>query len=89
MAYPIDSPNYGFDDYRIVRAVEIAAMRNPVRCLRCHNGLYDLGMVEVTARYTDCSVWKTPCCGHTVDDRGQVSSFFRKDYEVLRRGGAS
>jgi len=43
-------------------------MRNKVRCYHC-GGTYDLGKVEVTGRYTDCSVWKAPCCGRTVDDR--------------------
>jgi hypothetical protein len=34
----------------------IEAMSQPVRC-RC-GGVYDLGTVEVTARYADCSMWK-------------------------------
>jgi hypothetical protein len=58
-------------------------MFSPVRCNRCHNGIYDLGKVEVTARYTDCSVWRTPCCNQVVDDRGQTGWTSRKDYEVL------
>ena len=43
-------------------------MRSPVRCRWC-GGVYDLGKVTVTARYTDCSMWKAPCCGVTADDR--------------------
>ncbi len=43
-------------------------MTYPVQCSHCH-GIYDLGKVTVTARYTDCSMWKSPCCGLTVDDR--------------------
>lgn len=58
-------------------------MNSPVRCNRCHRGVYDLGMVEVTARYADCSVWRTPCCNQTVDDRGQTGWTTRKDYEVM------
>ncbi len=61
----------------------IAAMTFPVRCLRCVRGVYDLGKVEVTARYTDCSMWKTPCCGAVVDDRSETGWTSRKDYERI------
>jgi hypothetical protein len=40
----------------------------PVQCLHC-GGVYDAGSVTVTARYLDCSVWLSPCCHRTVDDR--------------------
>lgn len=63
---------------------QVADMRSPVRCNRCR-GVYDLGKVEVTARYTDCSVWRTPCCGQTVDDRGETGWTLRKDYERIDR----
>lgn len=46
----------------------IAEMSYPVRCTRCER-VYDLGKVTVVARYTDCSAWKCPGCGITVDDR--------------------
>lgn len=46
---------------------KIQKMGSPVRC-RC-GGVYDLQAVTVTARYADCSVWKTPCCKHVTDDR--------------------
>jgi hypothetical protein len=62
---------------------EIAGMFDPVRCARC-SGVYDLGTVEVTARYADCSMWKAPCCGSLVDDRGDTGWKSRKDYERLR-----
>lgn len=62
---------------------EIADMYQPVRCLRCHSGVYDLGKVTVTARYADCSMWKTPCCGQTVDDRGETGWKSIKDYERI------
>lgn len=62
---------------------DIAGMTSPVRCMRCHSGVYDLGRVEVTARYTDCSMWKTPCCGVVVDDRGETGWTSRKDYERI------
>lgn len=47
---------------------QIKDMRYPVRCTRC-SGVYDVATVEVTARYADCSVWVSPCCQQTVDDR--------------------
>ena len=60
----------------------VAAMTFPVRCAHC-GGIYDLAKVEVTARYTDCSMWKSPCCGLLVDDRGDTGWKSRKDYEHL------
>ncbi len=68
---------------------QIAIMFSPVRCT-CGR-IYDLGKVEVTARYADCSVWKAPCCGRTADDRGETGWKSTKDYypidkrEVLGR----
>jgi hypothetical protein len=47
---------------------KIAEMFMPVRCRWCGE-IYDLGTVTVTARYADCSVWNTPCCSRTADDR--------------------
>jgi hypothetical protein len=46
----------------------IDSMRFPAQCTKCTR-IYDLGNVTVIARYTDCSVWKCPGCGITVDDR--------------------
>ena len=46
---------------------ETAGMTSPVRC-RCGH-VYDLGTVTVEARYTDCSMWRTPCCRQLADDR--------------------
>lgn len=51
--------------------VDTIDMFSPVQCTHC-SGVYDLGTVTVTARYTDCSMWKAPCCGLTVDDRGET-----------------
>lgn len=48
-------------------------MTSPVMCNRCGE-IYDLTNVEVVARYADCSMYKTPCCGKTVDDRTWVGS---------------
>lgn len=62
---------------------QIADMMFPVRCLRCHRGVYDLAKVTITARYLDCSVWRTPCCDQSVDDRGETGWTSRKDYERI------
>jgi hypothetical protein len=42
----------------------------PVLCTHC-GGVYDAGSVTVTARYADCSMWVSPCCRRTVDDRDE------------------
>lgn len=66
---------------------DISNMFMPVRCTHC-GGVYDAGKVEVTARYTDCSMWKSPCCNRLVDDRGDTGWKSLKDYERLdKRGG--
>ncbi|GAS95508.1 uncharacterized protein RMCC_2474 [Mycolicibacterium canariasense] len=65
-------------------STHIEGMSQPVRCRWC-SGIYDLGTVEVTARYIDCSMWKTPCCGHTADDRGETGWKSFSDYERLDR----
>ncbi len=57
----------------------MTAFTQMVRCTHC-GGVYDLCKVEVTARYTDCSMWKSPCCGLLVDDRGDTGWKSRKDY---------
>ena len=66
------------------RMAATQGMTSPVRCRYCRR-IYDLGKVEVTARYTDCSVWKAPCCGVTVDDRGDTGWKSFKDYEHVGR----
>jgi hypothetical protein len=48
------------------------AMADPCRCTYCGK-VYDLGHVHVTARYADCSIFRSPCCGHLADDRTAVS----------------
>jgi hypothetical protein len=60
---------------------QIADMSSPVRCT-CGQ-VYDLGKVTVTARYTDCSMWKAPCCGRTADDRGETGWKTTKDYHPI------
>lgn len=51
---------------------EAEEMMYPVQCLHCR-AIYSLTHVHVTGRYTDCSVWTTPCCGFPgIDDRPGV-----------------
>lgn len=66
---------------RRVEQERIEGMTFPVRCNHCRR-IYDLGTVTVTARYVDCSMWKSPCCGLLVDDRG-VGWKSRADYTEL------
>lgn len=57
------------DIYGHMRPVaDVTGMMFPARCLHCST-VYDLGKVEVTARYTDCSMWRCPGCKILVDDR--------------------
>ena len=72
-----------FDEHGwMMEQAAIAKMSYPVRCTHCRK-IYDAGKVTVTARYTDCSMWKSPCCGLTVDDRGKGWKS-RPDIEPLR-----
>ena len=78
-------------DYMLDRWAEVGervtrGMTSPVECAYCHQ-VYDLGTVTVTARYMDCSVWKSPCCDRTVDDRGETGWKSIKDYYPLDRYG--
>lgn len=70
-------------DGRLIETPDVTGMTSPVRCSHC-GGVYDLGTVTVTGRYTDCSVWRSPCCGLTVDDRGETGWKSRADYVRLR-----
>ena len=68
---------------------DVMEMMSPARCTWC-GGIYDLGSVTVTARYTDCSMWKAPCCGRTVDDRGEtgwksIPDYHKVDKRALQR----
>lgn len=64
---------------------DTSGMTSPVRCTHCP-GVYDLATVTVTARYTDCSMWRSPCCDLTVDDRGETGWKPRGDYVRLPVG---
>jgi hypothetical protein len=73
------------EDWRIQQP-KLTDMRFPVLCLHCRT-YYDLGHVKVTARYADCSVWTSPCCGHPgIDDRPWVRD--RHYREVNRQQAA-
>ena len=62
-------------------------MHSPVRCMHCRS-VYNLGHVLVTARYLDCSVWTSPCCGHpSIDDRPWVRD--RHYREITKAEAAS
>lgn len=63
---------------------QVQAMSQPARCSFC-GSIYDLGTVTITARYSDCSMWKTPCCKHTADDRGETGWKSFSDYTRLDR----
>jgi hypothetical protein len=64
-----DYDDYWFHQrYDDALAAQVGEMRSPVRCTKCSK-VYVLGEVKVIARYADCSVWKCPGCGCTVDDR--------------------
>jgi hypothetical protein len=76
------TPDEAFDWLNPDQPAETEGMFDPVRCT-C-GGIYDLGKVTVTARYTDCSVWTTPCCRRSVDDRGETGWTSRRDYTRLR-----
>jgi hypothetical protein len=64
-----------------------AGMSQPAQCSHCHR-IYDLGTVTVTARYADCSMWKAPCCGLLVDDRGETGWKSFSDYRRLPAAGS-
>ncbi len=64
---------------------DVTGMTSPVRCA-CGE-VYDLGTVEVLARYADCSIWKAPCCGRQADDRGETGWKSTQDYYRLDRNG--
>lgn len=61
-------------------------MRSPVQCMHCRR-IYDLGHVQVTAHYQDCSVWTAPCCGFRgIDDRSWVAD---RHYREISREAAT
>lgn len=73
-----DAPEYVMNEHGFMQAIPVEAigMMSPCQC-SC-GSVFDLGMVEVIARYADASVFKTPCCGKTADDRSWVRQPYRK-----------
>lgn len=72
---------------RRIRLPDTSDMFAPVRCSHCGR-VYDMGAVTITSRWTDCSVWKAPCCGQVVDDRpggGGIMGKSRGDFERIPR----
>lgn len=63
-----DETSYGWHPHRVVGDVPVDRMHSPVICGHCRQ-IYDSGLVTVTARYADCSMWVSPCCNRQVDDR--------------------
>lgn len=63
---------------------DTTGMMSPVRCTYC-GGIYDLAAVTVTARYADCSMWTTPCCSRSADDRLSWGGADRRCYTELKR----
>lgn len=50
----------------------------PVQCKHCSQ-IYDLCDGKVVHRYTDCTLFRSPCCNALVDDRGE------KDFTRLEK----
>lgn len=69
------------EDGRLMPVYDTSHMMSPVQCAHCRD-IYDLGGVEVVARYADCDMFKTPCCGRTVDSRSWKSM---PDYQRVPR----
>lgn len=84
MTYDIFGLRHRGAVYDHAMAERVRGMSSPVRCA-CGQ-VYDLGKVEVTARYLDCSVWKAPCCKRVADDRGPGWSSVRHYTELDRNG---
>lgn len=62
--------------------MEIIKMKYLVKCTHC-NRIYDLmGEIKEIARYADCTVFESPCCHRTVDDRTWKSL---PDFEKVER----
>jgi len=49
-------------------ATETKGMISPVVCTHCGE-IYDLTEAKVIHRYSDCTLFTTPCCGRQADDR--------------------
>ena len=59
------------DNYLLKNDERIGVMEIPVKCNFCYK-IYDLADTIVIERYSDCTVYWTPCCNKQVDDREWV-----------------
>lgn len=58
-------------------------MNSLVRCTYC-GVMYDEMGVKVIARYADCTLYETPCCKRTTDDRFTIRvPEHREDHNVV------
>jgi hypothetical protein len=76
-----------YDDGRYTRfepPADVSGMTSPVRCTMCSH-VYDLGQLTEYSRHLDCTVWKCPGCGITVDDR--PPGWGARDYAELGPDG--
>lgn len=81
----MSTTNERFDRYGYpMPHLDTTDMSQPAQCTHCGR-VYDLGTVEVTARYSDCSMWRSPCCNRLVDDRGETGWKSHGDYRRLDR----
>lgn len=68
----------------LVDQYDVEGMTFPVLC-DCGR-VYDMDKVKVLARYLDCTVWKSPCCKRTQDDRPKGWTT-QHNYVELNRDG--
>jgi hypothetical protein len=69
---------------RRLRPWERQPMVSPVRCLHCRT-IYDMGAVQTTGHYADCSTWRCPGCRLLVDDRCLGGWGGRRDIERVEQ----
>lgn len=76
-------PNYVMD----MNDNEIDAARKGLMAIcRLKNQWFNLGEVEITERYADCTLFKCPACKRIHDDRVQMGSHdpnVRNGYNVI------
>lgn len=74
-------PGYEVDIHGRMRTKpDTRGMTSPVRCNHCGT-VYDLGVATIISRHADATVFTTPCCNRTADDRWWKSL---PDYTALR-----
>lgn len=66
--YSIFEPNGIIQSLNPINGEDVELMTSPVKCNYCGT-TYDLTSVKVIHRYSDCTLFKTPCCDKMADDR--------------------